>query len=99
MGSGSFGVFDFGLDQAEEERAARLHAESVIIDILYQGPAGYRYYDAGMEAEIEAKLQKHHHPFMSYLDGLWLPIERQASGQDGRFRQVWEASGITGGNR
>ena len=32
--------FDLGLDEAQERRAAALHRDSVIVDLLYQGPQG-----------------------------------------------------------
>jgi membrane dipeptidase len=35
-----FGDYDFGLTDEQEERAARLHHESIIIDTLFQGPCG-----------------------------------------------------------
>jgi hypothetical protein len=41
-----FGVFDFGLRPEQEERARRLHAESIVIDLLFQGPCGYRTYES-----------------------------------------------------
>ena len=43
-----FGVFDFGLSEEQEQRAARLHAESIVIDLLFQGPCGNRAY-AGLD--------------------------------------------------
>jgi membrane dipeptidase len=34
----TYGAYDFGLDAAAEERAAGLHASSVVIDLHWQGP-------------------------------------------------------------
>ena len=36
-----FGNFDYGMSPEQEARAARLHAESIIIDMLYWGPSTY----------------------------------------------------------
>ncbi len=33
-------LFGYGLDTTQEERARRLHEESIIIDTLYCGPIG-----------------------------------------------------------
>lgn len=45
-----FGIYDFGLSSEDEARAQRLHRESVVIDMLFQGPCGYRTY-----ASLEGK--------------------------------------------
>src|SRR5688572_20914787 len=45
-----FGDYDFGLTQEQEERAKRMHAESIIIDTLFQGPCGYRSFTDEMLA-------------------------------------------------
>lgn len=42
MQTETFGAYDFGLSEEQEARARRLHAESIIIDTLFQGPCGYR---------------------------------------------------------
>ncbi len=55
-----FGTFDFGLDEAQEERAARLHRECIIVDALFQGPVGYRVFDVEMNKELRARLESTH---------------------------------------
>ena len=50
-----FGKYDFGLSQEEEERAARIHEESIIIDMLFQGPCGDRHGLADADAEIHSE--------------------------------------------
>ena len=49
-----YGTFDFGLTAEQEERAARLHKESLIIDLLYQGPLGPDFYPDDLSAELRS---------------------------------------------
>jgi hypothetical protein len=41
----TFGTYDFGLTAEQEDRARRLHEESIVVDMLYQGPCGFRVYE------------------------------------------------------
>ena len=41
--------FDFDLGPQEEARASRLHSESIVIDLLWQGPYGPSSYSPEME--------------------------------------------------
>src|SRR3989442_6646073 len=87
-----FGVFDFGLSEEQEERAARLHAESMIVDMLFQGPCGARGCDGlelpeptgDVEADFDAINQ--------------LPIRRALAGELEAFELGWRLSGLTAGN-
>jgi membrane dipeptidase len=53
-----FGPYDFGLDADGERRAAALHAERVIIDMLFQGPCGYRSFPLEMLEELEREWER-----------------------------------------
>jgi membrane dipeptidase len=93
-----FGTFDFGLDEAQEERAARLHRECIVIDALFQGPVGYRVFDAEMNKELRARLESSN--ILGTLgEGLELPIRRAIEGRLDAVKDHWDASGITCGNR
>ncbi|MFI6786615.1 dipeptidase [Nonomuraea sp. NPDC050383] len=94
-----FGTFDFGLDQAQEERAARLHRECVIVDALFQGPVGYRVFDEEMNKDLRARYEKTHDMLGAFADGLEAPIRRAIAGRMDEVRQCWDDSGITCGNR
>jgi membrane dipeptidase len=95
----AFGVFDFGLDEQQEERARRLHEASVIVDALFQGPVGYRVYDDEINAALRAKLDSHGDRMRSFRDGLEAPIRLAAAGRLDAFKEHWDASGVTCGNR
>jgi membrane dipeptidase len=102
-----FATFDFGLSEAQEERAARLHAETVIVDMLFQGPCGYLAFDDELLAEVEQRRQAlglgdPSGDFASAVPWVSVAMEaplRAAMRGDGRFRDHWEQSGIVGGNR
>jgi membrane dipeptidase len=95
----AFGVFDFGLDEQQEARARKLHTESVIVDALFQGPVGYRVYDEELNASLRAELAVHKDRMRSYRDGLVAPIRLAAAGRFDAFKEHWDASGVTCGNR
>jgi membrane dipeptidase len=94
-----FGTFDFGLDEAQEERAARLHRECIVIDALFQGPVGYRVFDAEMNKELRARLESSNDILGTLGEGLELPIRRAIEGRLDAVKDHWDASGITCGNR
>lgn len=52
-----FGVFDFGLSDAQEARARQLHEESIIVDMLFQGPLGYRNMTPEMDTIAQQMLE------------------------------------------
>ncbi len=94
-----FGNYDFGLTPEQEERAARLHRESIIIDTLFQGPCGYRSFTEEMEAELRADYEKHKDPARGLWDAVLMPIRRAIDGEFPDFERCWRDSGITAGNR
>jgi len=51
-----YGGFDFGLSAEQEERARRLHASSVIIDLHFQGPCSPDVWTKELEDELEREL-------------------------------------------
>lgn len=94
-----FGTFDFGLDEAQEERAARLHRECIVVDALFQGPVGYRAFDTEMNKELRARLESSRDVLAALGDGLEMPIRRAIDGRLDAVKEHWDASGITCGNR
>ena len=88
-----FGIYDFGLSTEDEARAQRLHRESVVIDMLFQGPCGYRTY-----ASLEGKAPRGDF-WGDYLASNQLPVRRALTGGCDDFYDCWAGSGITAGNR
>lgn len=95
----SYANFDFGLSQKEEARAARLHQDSIVIDVLFQGPVGYASYSDDMLKELDADWEEHHNPGGNYALSVTQPIRKALGGEFPEFEAVWRESGITAGNR
>ena len=94
-----FGTHDFGLSPDDEARAARLHDESIVVDMLFQGPCGYRSYSEEMDKQLEEEWREHRNAAKSYASAVMLPIRRALDGASSEFTDCWLASGITAGNR
>ncbi len=93
-----FGQYDFGLSSEQEQRAARLQRESIIIDMLFQGPCGYRSFTAEMLAQLRQSAARLT-PVEQYFATVFAPIRAALSGKSDSFRECWEQSGIVAGNR
>jgi len=93
------GAFDFGLNDAQEERAARLHRDSLIIDILYQGPIGPDTYPENLSDELRDHWKLTGDRISTIGEAIMLPIRRAAEGRSDLFRELWFESGLTAGNR
>jgi membrane dipeptidase len=93
-----FGVFPLSLDPAKEERALRMHASSLVIDLLYWGPMTYQSFDADMEKVLRASYDQHRSAFMALAEAHALPL-RMATSKEAfpQMRSVFRDSGITGG--
>ena len=96
----NFASFDFGLSPEQEARAANLHRDAIVIDLLFQGPCGYRSFTADMEAEVEQVWESSQDLDKAQVFCTRLPIRRALEGGGlEEFRTCWDESGITGGNR
>lgn len=95
-----FGEFEFGLDETQEQRARRLHQDSIIIDTLFQGPCGYHSFTQEMVDELKTEFARNpSDPQKALWSAVQQPVRRAIRGEFPQFKQVWEKSGITGGNR
>ena len=92
-----FGAFDFGLSPEQEERAQRLHRESIIIDLLYWGPMSYRAFDPSMQSQLQARFEVHRSPQAALIDAYQLPGRLALSDECPEMRRTWADSGVTGG--
>jgi membrane dipeptidase len=99
MGSLAPKLFDYGLDAAQEERARRLHDQSIIIDMLFQGPTSGAVFSPGMVDQVRAEYEKHRSALRTYLFAHDLPIRAAVRGELPEFEGWWRESGITAGNR
>jgi membrane dipeptidase len=89
------GVFDFGLSDAEEARARRLHAESVVIDMLFQYPGGAAIFDHLPKATLAAALDGKTTLWERYQAANNLPFELAIAGESDLVEQFWRQSGLS----
>jgi membrane dipeptidase len=94
-----FGDFDFGLNPEEEARASKLHKESIVIDMLYWGPSTHLSITAEMEKELLDFFKATHDLDWTTGRGIYQAQNMAARGEFPQFKEDWDASGITAGNR
>jgi membrane dipeptidase len=88
-----FAHYDFGLAQPEEDRAARLHAESIVVDGLYQGPYGHRAFTDAMVASLQA--DPANADLLTALRSCRDLVHETIVSGEFPYRELWEASGLT----
>ncbi len=96
---GHFGTYDFGLTEEQEARAQRLHQESIVIDTLFQGPLSHHSFTEEMVAQLKTEFEQHRDAQKGLWSAVELPVRAAIRGEFPEFRAVWDASGITAGNR
>lgn len=94
-----FGCYDYGLNPAEEARAAKLHQESIICDMLYWGPCSYQSCTPEMEQELEVIWDTCRDPIETSLLGIFQAQRLATQGRFPSFKECWDVSGLTAGNR
>src|SRR5687768_239230 len=78
--------YDFGLTAEQEARAQRLHTDSVIVDLTYQGPCSPDVWTPELEAESKGSAD---------TTGF---LERKAiKGELPIYKENFDASGVTCG--
>ncbi|RLQ92396.1 dipeptidase [Falsibacillus albus] len=94
------GLYDFQLTEQEEERAQRLHDDSIIIDLLFQGPLS----PAAIPVDISERVREWCEPYrdepMTYsrMPSKFI-LRMSARGEIPQFKEEWFQSGITAANR
>lgn len=95
MSAVEFGTYPLGLSDELEARARQLHADSIIIDMLYWGPLSWRGYTPEMEAELREKYAVHQNALENTMDALHQPMRWAMAGKFPELKQIWQQSGIT----
>lgn len=95
-------LYEFGLSEAQEERAKKLHEESIILDMLFQGPIGtYSLPEAAEEELLSLAREACPNDEVAQCDFIEQTISRRMI--DGEYtdlyRDCWYESGLTGGCR
>ena len=68
-----FGRFDYGLTPEEEDRAAGLHAESIVIDQLWWGPCTQLSLTPEMEQEVLSVFEATKDPAATVMHSIFQP--------------------------
>ncbi len=98
MACGKFADYDYQLSAAEEERARRLHDDSVIVDAIWWGPITYLSFTEVMGAELR-RFYSEKPDVNSLIDyARRLPGRLAAAGRLPDYRTVWDETGITAGH-
>jgi len=93
------GRFDFGLSEAQEARAAKLHAESVIFDMvsMYAGGNIFAHYSGELQREFQAKIAALTKPSEKLTEAIFWPFEMARQGKSDLIRVWLQQSGLTCG--
>ncbi len=93
------GTYPFGLSTAEEDRASRLHAESIVIDLLSQHAGGniFAAYPPALQAAYQARMAEVGRGFLGIAESLYWPYEQSLSGASDLIRDWYRESGLTCG--
>lgn len=95
----TFGTWDFNLSPEQEEHASQLHRDSIIIDTLFQGPCGARVFDDTMLDRLQREFEQHRNAMKGLWTAVEMPVRGAIAGEFPAFKQCWDDSGITAGNR
>ncbi len=93
------GRYDFGLTGAQEERAARLHRESIIFDMLsmYAGGNIFAHYPEPLQAELRAKAAAAGSRSELMVETFFWPFEMAKLGKSDLIREWLQGCGLTCG--
>ena len=95
----TFGDFDFDLSETDETRARELHASSIVVDMMYYGPCGYRCFTPEMTAKLQAEWHRARDGWAAFNSAYLMPIRLTLTGDSDELEEHWRGTGITGGNR
>jgi membrane dipeptidase len=93
------GHFEFGLSAAQEARAAKLHRESIVVDMLSQGAGGniFAHYAPELKVDFQAKIAATESPMDALTEAIYWPYEMSLLSKSHLLRQWLQGSGLTCG--
>jgi membrane dipeptidase len=94
-------LYPFGLSESQEAQAMRLHEDSIIIDMLFQGPIGTYSLGEDIEKETLDLARQASESAVGQIEHASSLIQRWFTGGrlDRLYRECWYDSGLTAGNR
>lgn len=94
------GLYPFDLKPEQEARARQLHASSIIIDLLFQGPLSPKAIPTHISEQIREQCEPFKDDPMVYSRmPSQIVHDLSARGELAEFKEEWYRSGITAGNR
>jgi membrane dipeptidase len=93
------GRYFFGLTDAQEERACRLHRESIIFDFVSQHAGGniFAHYPAALQSEFWATMASQGRGMDALTVAMYWPYEMAKQGKSDLIREWLVGSGLTCG--
>jgi membrane dipeptidase len=93
------GQFDFALTAEQEAHAARLHQDSIIVDLLSQGVGGniFAHYPEELQADFAARMRVAGGGFDGSAEAEYWPYEMSRLGKSDLLRDWFRISGLTCG--
>jgi membrane dipeptidase len=90
------GTYDFGLNQAQETTAARIHREAIVFDLLSQqtGANIFEHYPAPLRAEFAQTMEQAGSAYQKFLRALVWPLEVSRKGQSDLIRDWFHEAGV-----
>lgn len=93
-------LYDFKLNVKQEQRAKELHNNSIIMDMLYQGPVSPTNFPKHVRDKIFEKNKRYAKDFSQAITRAgWDTNLLAIKGEFPEFEQIWRESGVTAGNR
>jgi len=92
-------MYDFGLNAGQEARAATLHRESIVIDLLSQQAGGniFAHYPEDLQSAFQARMNQARTPLDAFVEAVHWPYEMCKLGKSDLIRQWYELGGLTCG--
>lgn len=96
------GRFDFQLSSSQEERARKLHRDSIIVDLLSQHAGGniFSCYPSDLLSEFRARMTEvtaAEGAMQALAEGIYWPYEMSKLGKSDLLQQWFRVSGLTCG--
>jgi membrane dipeptidase len=91
--------FDFGLTEAQEARAGKLHRESIVFDMLsmHGGSNIFAAYPKELQADLKARTSAATSRSQILAEAIYFPFEMAWLGRSDLIREWLQASGLTCG--
>lgn len=93
------GQFDFGLSEEEEARAAMLHRESIVFDMLcmHGGSNIFAHFPEALRADLQSRIASASTKFAALVEAIYWPYELASLGRSDLLFRWFHSAGLTCG--